>query len=112
MRAKLARAAEFEGKMTCADDGNPFITGPRLDETAQGTTQFHKPPGLWQWWGKDIRVDGYNGQIGLWPCRDDGTRDAVIYAQFITEREIEPGIQPGTQEIRREFFMSLKNHAR
>src|SRR5262249_55329934 len=69
------------------------------------------PPGLRKWWGEDVRVDGHDRQIRLWACRDDGACNTVVDTQFIAEGEVETSIKPGTKKIRREFFMSLEDHA-
>src|SRR5205823_13387348 len=88
-----------------------LITWPGHDKTAQGAAQFDEPPGLRKWRGEDVRVDGHDGQIRLRARRDDGTRNTVVNAQFIAEREVETGIKPSTKKIRREFFVPLEDHA-
>src|SRR6266571_8937435 len=100
MRAELARPAKFEGQVTGSDDGDALITGPGLDETAQGAAQLDEPPGLRKWRGEDVRVDGHDGQICLRARRDDGAGNTVVDAQFVAEREVETGIEPGTKKIR------------
>src|SRR5947207_9263244 len=111
MRAELARATKFEGQVTGPDDGDALVAGPGLDETAQGAAQLDEPPGLRKRRGEDVRVDGHDGQICLWACRNDGTRNTVVDAQFIAKGEVETGVEPSTKQIRREFFVSLEDHA-
>src|SRR5579885_2803077 len=112
MRAKLSRPAEFKRKMAGTNDSYPLIAGPGLEQTAQGAAQFDKPPGLRKWRREDVRVDGHNGQIGLRARRNDGAGNAVIDAQFVAEGEVETGIQPGAQQVCREFFVSFQFHTR
>src|SRR5437660_9531447 len=111
MRTELARATKFEGQVTGPDDGDALVAGPGLDEAAQGAAQLDEPPWLRKWRSEDIRVDGHDGQIRLRARRDDGARNTVVDAQFIAEGEVETGIKPGTKKVRREFFVSLEDHA-
>src|SRR2546423_12916904 len=98
--------------MTGPDDGDALVAGPGLDEAAQGAAQLDESPGLGKWRGEDVRVDGHDGQIRLWAYRNDGARNTVVHAQFIAKGEVETGIEPSTKQIRREFFVSLEDHAR
>src|SRR5438105_86274 len=100
MGAELARPPEFEGQVTGPDDGDTLIAGPGLDETAQGAAQLDEPPGPRKRRGEDVRVDRHDGQICLRTRRDDGARNTMIDAQFVAEREVETGIEPGTKKIR------------
>src|SRR5438045_4633190 len=111
MRAELARATKFEGQVAGPDDGDALVAGPGLDEAAQDAAQLDEPPGLGKRRGEDVRVDGHDGQICLWACRNDGARNTVVDAQFIAKGEVETGIEPGTKQISREFFVSLEDHA-
>src|SRR5437870_723185 len=100
MRAELARATKFEGQVASPDDCDTLIAGPGLDETAQGAAQLDEPPGPRKRRGEDVRVDRHDGQIGLRARCNDGACNAVVDAQFIAEREVETGIEPGTKQIR------------
>src|SRR5437764_9487693 len=97
--------------MAGPDDGDALLTGPGFDKAAQGAAQLDVPPGLWQWRGEDVCVDGHDGQVRLRAGRDDGAGNTVVDAQFVAEGEVETVIKPGTQQIRREFFVSLEEHA-
>src|SRR5712691_3874709 len=110
MRAELARSTKFEGQVTGTYDGDALITGPGFDEAAQGAAQLDEPPRLRKWRSEDVRIDGHNGQICLWTCRDDRTRNTVVDTQFVAEREVETSIKPGTKKICRKFFVSLEDH--
>jgi hypothetical protein len=108
--AELTRPAELEGQMPGADDRDPEVFGPRLDQPAYRPAELDEPLRLRQRRREDVRVDRHDRQVGLRAQRDDRARAAVVDAQLVAEGQVEARVEPVAQEVGREVLLAPQPH--
>ena len=110
VRAELARAAELERQVAGADDRDPTVVGPGLDELPDRPAQLDEPLRLRQRRREDVGVDRHDRQVVLGPQRDDRAGDAVVDPQLVAEGQVEAGVQAVAQDVLGEVLLARQGH--
>ena len=85
-------------------------SGQLSTRASKGSAEFDEPAGLRHRRREDVGVHRHDRQIRLRSQRDDRAGDAVVDAEFVAERQVEPAVQALPQNVRGQVLLSAQCH--